>query len=255
MASCTISDNENERSFSLEVAIVAIEAGVAPPLPAGAKGIDARRNHILDAFEVCIQRTGFHRTTMQDVAREAGMSAGNLYRYFSSKEALVSGLIERDRERFSADFMNVARSSDVMGSFIALGRKHFLETPRERCVQFMEIWAEASRNPQVAEMCAAVDREVNDFMVAILNAAKTSGQIPTSVDSAAVITVLSAMGDGLFTRRALEPDFDVEEGFRLLVNVMDALLSGKIELDRPLSAISDSSGAPPVSEGNPHVRG
>ena len=40
---------------------------------------------------------GFHRTTMQDVAREAGMSAGNLYRYFASKEALVSGMIERDR--------------------------------------------------------------------------------------------------------------------------------------------------------------
>jgi len=235
--------------------IVVIEAGVAPSPPTIAKGVDARRNHILDAFEVCIQRTGFHRTTMQDVAREAGMSAGNLYRYFSSKEALVSGLIERDRERFSADFMNVARSSDVMGSFVALGRKHFLETPRERCVQFMEIWAEASRNPQVAEMCAAVDKEVNDFMVAILEAAKASGQIPPSVDSAAVITVLSAMGDGMFTRRALEPDFDVEDGFRLLVNVMDALMSGKIPLDRPLPVMSDSPGSPPVSEEKPHVRG
>lgn len=221
--------------------------------PAVAKGVDARRNHILDAFEVCIQRAGFHRTTMQDVAKEAGMSAGNLYRYFPSKEVLVSGLIERDRERFSADFINVAHSSDVMGSFIALGRKHFLETPREHCVQFVEIWAEASRNPQVAEMCTAVDKEVNDYLVAILEAAKASGQITASVNSVAAITVLSAMGDGMFTRRALDPDFDAEEGFRLMVNVMDALLSGSIPLDRPLDVVSDRSGRLPVSEGKSDV--
>lgn len=230
-----------------------IEAGAVAP-PAVAKGIDARRNHILDAFEVCIQRSGFHRTTMQEVAREAGMSAGNLYRYFPSKEALVSGLIERDLDRFSGDFVDVARSSDVMGSFIALGRKHFLESPRERCVQFMEIWTEASRNPQVAAMCAAVDKEVDDYMVAILEAAKASGQISASVNSAAVIAVLSAMSDGMFTRRALDPNFDIEEGFRLLVNVMDSLLSGSIPLDRPLPASSESSGPLPVSEENPHVR-
>ncbi|CAM5770758.1 hypothetical protein LMIY3S_03280 [Labrys miyagiensis] len=218
------------------------------------KGLDARRTRILDAFEICIQRAGFHRTTMQDVAKEAGMSAGNLYRYFRSKEALVSGVIGRDRERFSADFREVAQSEDVMGSFIALGRRHFTETPRARCIQFMEIWAEASRNPIVADMCSAVDREINDYMIAIIDAAKASGQIPASVDSVATITVLSAMGDGFFTRRALEPDFDVWEGFRLLVNVMDALLSGKVELDRPLSDTTNSLGAAPASEGKSDVR-
>ncbi|GLS18638.1 hypothetical protein GCM10007874_16550 [Labrys miyagiensis] len=237
------------------VGIVGTSAsGEAADPQAEPKGLDVRRTRILDAFENCIQRAGFHRTTMQDVAREAGMSAGNLYRYFPSKEALVSGMIGRDRERFGADFREVAQSEDVMGSFIALGRKHFTETPRARCVQFMEIWAEASRNPVVAEMCNAVDREINDYMIAILEAAKASGQIPASVDSAATITVLSAMGDGFFTRRALEPDFDAWEGFRLLVNVMDALLSGKVELNRPLSSTSNSLGPAPASEGKPDVR-
>ena len=75
----------------------------------------SRREIILDAFERCIVRAGFHRTTMQDVAKEAGMSAGNLYRYFVSKDQLVSGLCERDRERFSADFAHVAEAEDVMG--------------------------------------------------------------------------------------------------------------------------------------------
>src|ERR1700755_1083506 len=88
----------------------------APHSQAEPKGLDVRRTRILDAFENCIQRAGFHRTTMQDVARESVRSAGNLYRYFPSKEALVSGMIGRDRERFGADFREVAQSEDVMGS-------------------------------------------------------------------------------------------------------------------------------------------
>ena len=62
-------------------------------------GPSARREHILDAAEACFTRNGFHRTTMQDLAREAAMSPGNFYRYFESKEALVLGLVERERER------------------------------------------------------------------------------------------------------------------------------------------------------------
>jgi TetR/AcrR family transcriptional regulator, repressor for uid operon len=243
--------NVHSRAELMVGIIGTVEVDTMPPTQAS--GTKQRRERILDAFELCIQRAGFHRTTMQDVAREAGMSAGNLYRYFESKEALVSGMIGRDRERFGADFRHVAQSNDVMGAFIALGRKHFVETPRARCVQFMEIWAEATRDPTVAAVCSAVDREVNDHMIAILEAAKASGQIPGNIDCAATITVLSAMGDGLFTRRALEPDFDAEEGFRLLVNVMDALMSGKVDLNRHFLEGTDTL-APAASEGINDVR-
>ncbi|MDQ0394728.1 TetR/AcrR family transcriptional regulator [Labrys monachus] len=235
--------------------MVVVDAVMDPHAAAETKGMGKRQEHILDAFELCIQRAGFHRTTMQDVAREAGMSAGNLYRYFPSKEALVSGMIGRDRERFGADFRDVAESSDIMGSFIAMGRKHFVETPRERCVLFMEIWAEATRNPDVAAICAAVDREVNDLMISVLEAAKDSGQIPQAIDSSATITVLSAMGDGLFTRRALEPDFDTGEGFRLLVNVMAALLSGRVDLGRSLSDAVNATASVASPEEAHNVRG
>ena len=57
------------------------------PSPPEAEPVMDRRARILDAAERCFVRSGFHRTTMQDVAAEAGMSPGNLYRYFASKEA------------------------------------------------------------------------------------------------------------------------------------------------------------------------
>ena len=198
----------------------------------------ARRALILDAFERCILRAGFHRTTMQDVAKEAGMSAGNLYRYFVSKESLVSGLAERDRERYFADFQKVAEAPDVMGAFLALGRHHFVEEKRERCIQFMEIWAESTRNPAVAAVCQAMDREVTQLLIKIIDAAKVAGQVPQSVDSAAMIELLTALGDGLFTHRALDPEYDAEEGFRLVQLVMSAILEGRLDLSKPAAPMA-----------------
>jgi TetR/AcrR family transcriptional repressor of uid operon len=42
--------------------------------------LSERHIRILDAAERVFARAGFHAATMQDVAAEAGMSPGNLYR-------------------------------------------------------------------------------------------------------------------------------------------------------------------------------
>ena len=57
-----------------------------------------RRAEILAAAQRCFVRSGFHGASMQEICAEAGMSPGNLYRYFPSKEAvhrtLLTGLLE-----------------------------------------------------------------------------------------------------------------------------------------------------------------
>jgi AcrR family transcriptional regulator len=56
----------------------------------------ARSERILDAAEACFARTGFHRTTMHDICKEAGVSPGALYVYFDSKEALFEAIVEEE---------------------------------------------------------------------------------------------------------------------------------------------------------------
>jgi TetR/AcrR family transcriptional regulator, repressor for uid operon len=55
----------------------------------------ARRESILDAAEMCFARSGFHRSTMQDICKAAGISPGALYVYFASKEDLIAGIVDR----------------------------------------------------------------------------------------------------------------------------------------------------------------
>src|SRR4028119_1267155 len=109
-----------------------------------------RQTRILNAAERCFVRSGFHRTTMQDVAAEAGMSPGNLYRYFDSKDAVVLALAGRDRARIGEDFAALSRPGELLPLLHSIAHKHFAEEPRERAVLCLEIWAEATRNQTFA---------------------------------------------------------------------------------------------------------
>jgi len=55
--------------------------------------VDARRRQILSAALRSFARQGFHRTTMQDIFREADLSPGAVYSYFTGKDELIAAII------------------------------------------------------------------------------------------------------------------------------------------------------------------
>src|ERR1700751_3352503 len=73
-----------------------------------------RRAEILSAAQRCFVRSGFHGASMQEICVEAGMSPGNLYRYFPSKEALIAGIAERDRAEVGAQFASADLSRGLL---------------------------------------------------------------------------------------------------------------------------------------------
>src|SRR6266704_6656114 len=89
----------------------------------------ARHMHIVAAAERAFVRQGFHASTMQDVAAEAGMSPGNLYRYFPSKDAIVAGLCERDQAELARDFTGISASGDFFAGIALMLRKRLVDEP------------------------------------------------------------------------------------------------------------------------------
>ena len=116
----------------------------------------ARREHILEAAELCFARAGFHRTTMQDICKEAAVSPGALYVYFDSKEALIAGICERDRAEFAENFASLAEAPDFLGTLAAMGEEYFVNQPAHKRLMCVEIGLESTRNPRVAEIFAAL---------------------------------------------------------------------------------------------------
>src|SRR3712207_229285 len=189
-----------------------------------------RRARILDAAERCIVRAGFHRTTMQDVAAEAGMSPGNLYRYFRSKDMIVAGLAERDRAQMAAELSALENTDDFVQAFASLGRKHFEEEPRERAILCLQIWAEAMRNPEFAVLTGDFEREFVGRVAQLLRAAQERGVVSARANPEATALVIAALADGLFVRRAVAPDFDPRREVGHIMKVIGAMLDGTIDL-------------------------
>jgi TetR/AcrR family transcriptional regulator, repressor for uid operon len=187
-----------------------------------------RRLHIAAAAERAFVRHGFHAATMQQVAEEAQMSAGNLYRYFASKEALVDGICLLDQRERSSAFSAFAHSDNVLGMLERLLRENLLTKPRHKSVMFLEVAAEAARNPRIAEMMRANDAEVMAGLAHLVDAAKANGEAVAELDSHFAASVMFTYVGGLFRRRALDDAFDVEREAAATMALTRALFAGAI---------------------------
>ena len=70
-----------------------------PAKPAERGGDAARRAEILDAAEKLFRHYGPQKTTIGDIAREAGIGVGSVYLEFCSKEDIVAELSARRHDR------------------------------------------------------------------------------------------------------------------------------------------------------------
>lgn len=54
-----------------------------------------KRNHIIEAAITVIAAQGFQRTTIKQIAQEAGVADGTIYNYFQNKEAILMGIMAK----------------------------------------------------------------------------------------------------------------------------------------------------------------
>ena len=185
----------------------------------------ARREHILDAAERCFARAGFHRTTMQDICKEAGISAGALYVYFASKEDLIAGISERDRMTLGGQLAEIGTAGDLMEALRGLAMHYCHVLPRQKNIICIEIGAESTRNPAVAGICRAFEHSMLDALEQVLTAATQDGKIAPSIDARAAAQMMMLLGDGLFWRRAIDPDFDADTSVQMVVDIVTRFLN------------------------------
>jgi len=168
----------------------------------------ARREHILDAAERCFARAGFHRTTMQDICREAGISPGAVYVYFDSKEALIAGICERDRAEFAERLAALADAPDFLAALKELGEHYFVDEPAHKHLMCIEIGLESTRNARVGEIHRGVDEFISSSFEKLFQRMQDEGRIAPDLPIPLVVKLFSIIADGMFWRRAVDPAFD-----------------------------------------------
>ena len=79
------------------------------------------RERLLDAAEGCLQQFGSEKTSMEDVARAAGMSRATVYRYFENREALLLGVASRQASALAAEAINYLAQFSTISDWLVEG--------------------------------------------------------------------------------------------------------------------------------------
>ena len=182
------------------------------------------RRRILDAAVTCFARAGFHGTSMQEVCQEARMSPGGLYRYFTSKDAIIEAIAAEERERNARYLSAVEVESNHLAALFDGGFAFLKDMAGSRDAALCaEVCAEAQRNPRIRDIFEVNHRQVREKLRAAITAAQAAGEIEPVLDPDVVVTVLIALGDGLIVRPAFDPEMSVariEPGLRELISRM-----------------------------------
>lgn len=111
---------------------------------------EARREDIEQAALKCFASNGYHATTISHIAKEAGISKGLMYNYFTSKDELLSVLFlkfsEEIMQRLDPDnnqFIDDREAEEFVDKYL-----DFIEEKREYCKLFIQI----SVQPGILEM-------------------------------------------------------------------------------------------------------
>lgn len=146
-------------------------------IPEGAALADPRVAEILASVRRAFSQKGFDGASMQDLAREAGMSVGNFYRYFRSKTDIVAALIESDLCRIEADFAEVMTADDP---FTRLKAGIRARLPQHRACDDGDLWAEISavarRNSEIGSAACRMEARIRTALLGVI--ARQTGLAP-----------------------------------------------------------------------------
>ena len=194
--------------------------GRRPPAPTLS---DVRRQQILDAAERCFRERGFHNASMAEIARTFGMSAGHIYNYFDSKEAIIAAIVERDLAEFFRRAEELRGARDLPRAIIERIEPRVADKlDRSKSALQIEVMAEAGRNPRVAGMVQSVDARVRATLRGLLQGASPDGRPVRDLDGK--VNVLMALFDGLMIRALRHPGVSRQQVTRVLGTTIRSLL-------------------------------
>ena len=122
-----------------------------------------RHTQILDAALVCFAKRGFHQASMHDISAEAGISVGLIYRYFENKDAVISAMADRHKKEIHKVLERAQQAPTLLESLEILFTAHCCEdAPQVVSAFVVDLYAEASRNPQVADLVRDVLKTAMD---------------------------------------------------------------------------------------------
>jgi AcrR family transcriptional regulator len=189
---------------------------------------DRRRRQILDAAMACFDRHGLHATTTDEIVAEAGLSAGAIYRYFDSKDAIIEAVAAERHAHERSLLADALVGNDPRASLRSFLDRYFdwLADPDEQRRRRVNVyvWAESLHNARLAGVVASGLVPLDQSVDAV-RAAVRSGAFPPALDAEPFVRVVLALLQGFVLQQCWDPTVDLQRYRATALATVDALLS------------------------------
>lgn len=184
------------------------------------KPIHPRKIEIVHAAVTCFLERGYHQTGVRDIARQAGVSLGNLYNHFKGKEAVLAFIAEIEGEELAKFIELLSEPDDPQAAL-----EHFINdyaeyvSRPENAMLGAEILTEALRNPVIEDVFGKNRSLLIEALVRCLNIGAKQGVFVPYDDLRSVASMVldTLEGHGL---RSLSKKASGEIGIRTLRSII-----------------------------------
>jgi AcrR family transcriptional regulator len=187
----------------------------------------AQRERILTAAQSCFVERGFHAASMATIAKTAGMSPGLIYRYFENKNAIILAIIE-EQLSIARRRIRQLQSAEKLSRriFDYLEEKEPDDEKSMSMALYLEISAQATRDPQIADALRHYDVTVRSELGSWLGRSREKGGygLPDDDVSERALMLLCLI-EGLKLRAPRAPSLDKNTLRKILDKLLDTLVS------------------------------
>ncbi|CAH1664668.1 TetR/AcrR family transcriptional regulator [Hyphomicrobiales bacterium] len=177
----------------------------------------ARRAQILEAAWACFQKEGLHATTMDDIIRASGLSAGAVYSYYPSKDELILAAVTTSLSGLTSLVAPLLQAMPAPAPATLL--RQIAETiDRFTAHEGYDLkrvallgWAEAQRNERLRATMRGFYLAFREQLEQALGRAADAGHLERGMSAHDAAKALLAMIVGFVVQDALLHDVEPEE--------------------------------------------
>lgn len=192
-------------------------------------GSDQRQQQILDAAAAVIIRLGYDRTTIGDIAEEAGVSRRTVYLYFKGKEELFEALLSREYLQYAESWLDQIEADPRGGTIGGVYRALFHAVNQRPLIAALmrrdrRVLGNYLRKPNniFARMLTGVNTP--DYIAAF----QSAGAIRQDIDAVVILHIIEMLSYGQLTIGDFKPADQIppyDAVMEALADMMDRALS------------------------------
>jgi len=183
----------------------------------------SRKTQILQAAAECFSDQGFHQTSMRDICKKAGLSAGAVYNYFDSKDDIIETMAKVSRNKVKDLFQDI-RETDTRNQAIdkILQKLYDITVYQKKNNQLnmnIHFWSEALRSEKIKSILKESSRNMTSIIHDLLKKSNTKGN-QSKLSDKQVVNLILMVYQGLVLQLALTDGVNEKENFEALSTLL-----------------------------------